>query len=201
LLREVEAAVPEGPRLVLGAEVAIDSGLLEELDRYPGGSVVSLAGSRYLLLEPPPLRVGPDLLALAHELKVSGWHPVLAHPERVRWLADDLGLVAELVEAGALLQLTAMSVTGALGDRLQERSRAFLDAGLAHFVASDSHDLARRPPGLRGAFQEIAGHWGEAVARELMEERPGRVVEDGLPSRRPSAVGPGDGLEGKHDDP
>ncbi len=178
LWRDLEAAVGPAPRVLLGAELAVDSELLGEIEGPPGGSPLPLAGSRYLLLEPSPVRVGSDLAGLIHELRVGGWFPVLAHPERVGWLAEDPPLLEDLAEAGALFQLTAMSVSGRLGRRVQARCRTFLDGGWAHFVASDMHDTVRRPPGLVEAYDEIAGRWGDVVARTLMIENPQAVIED-----------------------
>ena len=164
--------------LSLGAEIRMDSELLAEVDLLPDGSLLPLAQSRYLLLEVPPTRVGPDPRAIVHELAIAGWRPVLAHPERVPWLAEEPGSLVELVERGALLQLTAMSVTGAFGRRAKECCTFLLDNDLAHFVASDAHDVSKRPPVLSDAFRVIAEGWGEARARRLTEDNPRAVLED-----------------------
>lgn len=187
-----EALGPTGPRIELGAEIAVDSELLTELDAYREGSLCSLAGTRYLLLELSVLGLGPDPLWLVHELTMGGWHPIFAHPERFRWLAEDLGLMQRMVERGALFQITAMSVLGEFGARALSRSRAMLDAGLVHFVASDTHDLRRRPPGLRRVYAGLCSRWGEPTARRLTIDHPRVVLEGRYPlvSSGPEAVGP-----------
>jgi len=164
--------------LSLGAEIRVDSDLLAEVDLLPEGSLLPMAGSRYLLLELPQVRVGPDPRAVVHELVVAGWKPVLAHPERIPWLADDPDSLIDLVKCGALLMLTAMSVTGAFGRRAKECCAFLLDNDLAHFVASDAHDPSERPPVLSGAFRIIADGWGEARARRLTDDNPRAVLED-----------------------
>jgi protein-tyrosine phosphatase len=113
-----------------------------------------------------------------HELVVAGWRPVVAHPEFIPWLASDLSVVARLVALGAATQVTAMSLTGDFGRRPQADALALVEAGLVHFVASDSHDLRRRPPGLRRARQTVAGRFGQAAAERLFVENPRAVVED-----------------------
>lgn len=162
--------------LSLGAEIRVDSDLLADVDLLPGGNLLPLAGSRYLLLELSPAGVGPDPRAVVHELAVAGWGPVLAHPERVPWLAEEPASLLELVERGALLQLTAASVTGEFGRRARECCRFLLDNDVAHFVASDAHDAVRRPPVLSDAFRVIAEGWGEARARRLTEDNPRAVL-------------------------
>lgn len=178
LADELQDAVGAGFRIHLGGEVHVGPGLLREIEKLPeGGGVLPLAGSRYLLIE---FGAGtPDEAAdLVHELVVAGWRPILAHPEFVPWLAADRHLVARLVALGATTQVTAMSVTGDFGRRPQNDSHALLEAGLVHFVASDSHGVRRRPPGLKRAYALIAGRWGEERARRLVLDNPRAVVAD-----------------------
>jgi len=174
----VESAAGGAVRLLLGAEVRVGEGLLEALDDSPRGDVTPLAGSRYLLLEFSRVHPDPDPAGLVHELAVAGWRPVLAHPEEIDWLADDPGELERLVSLGAALQVTGASLTGAYGRRFQERARALLDRGLVHFLASDAHDLAHRPPGLAEAYREVARRWGRDVAELLTVTNPRAVLED-----------------------
>ena len=71
-----------------------------------------------------------------------------------------------------------MSVTGDFGRRAQGHTHRLIETGLAHFVASDSHDLVRRPPGLAGAFEVIRERWGEELALRLTTGNPRAVLED-----------------------
>ena len=161
-----------------GGEIRADADLLGEVDRLPAGSLLPLGGSRYLLLELDRTGLGPDPAPVIHELCVSGWRPILAHPEHFPWLMQDASLLAQLADAGALFQITAMSLLGGFGARPERWCRALIDEGLAHFVASDAHDTLRRPPGLAAARAHIASHWGEEAARQLTVDNPRAVVEN-----------------------
>jgi protein-tyrosine phosphatase len=143
-----------------------------------GEGPLPLAGSRYLLLEFGSAASPPEAADLVHELSVAGWRPVLAHPELISWMAEDVAVVAHLVSLGAATQVTAMSVTGDFGRRAQADSHRLIELGLAHFVASDCHDLKRRPPGLAQAWKAIAASWGEEAARQLLLDNPRAVVAD-----------------------
>jgi protein-tyrosine phosphatase len=179
LADELQDKVAPGFRVYLGGEVHVDSELLAEVEKLPeGGGILPMAGSRYLLIEFDSNGTSREAIHLVHELVVAGWRPVLAHPEFIPWLASDLPLVARLVELGALTQVTAMSVTGDFGRRPQTDALALLDAGLVHFVASDSHGVRRRPPGLRRAAYLIAERLGGETAQRLTHDNPRAVVED-----------------------
>ena len=181
LRRQLQEAVGPSPRILGGGEIRVGPGLLAEILALDAGTAdgpLPLAGSRYLLLELGPAAALSEAADLVHELSVAGWRPVLAHPELIHWLAEDFQAVAHLVSLGALTQVTAMSVTGDFGRRAQADSGRLIEMGLAHFVASDAHDLKRRPPGLRRAWETIAARWGDELARELLVDNPGAVVAD-----------------------
>jgi protein-tyrosine phosphatase len=188
LRRALAAAVAaELPRfqVLAGAEIRVDGQLLAEVealaaaaDRDAGTGVTPLAGSRYLLLELTGGEAPEAAADLVHELAVAGWRPILAHPEHIPWLAGNLGAVERLVALGALCQVTAMSITGDFGRRAQADTLRLIEAGLAHFVASDAHDLKRRPPGLSRARRAIAARWSEELAARLCTENPRAVLED-----------------------
>ncbi|HEX3554456.1 MAG TPA: CpsB/CapC family capsule biosynthesis tyrosine phosphatase [Thermoanaerobaculia bacterium] len=178
LADELQDAVGPGFRVYLGGEVHVDSELLAEVEKLPGGGVLPLAGSRYLLIEFDSLGTAKGAIHLVHELSVAGWRPIIAHPEFIPWLAPDPSLLARLISLGATVQVTAMSVTGDFGRRPQNDVFTLLDAGLVHFVASDSHGIRRRPPGLGRAHRLIAGRWGADVAQRLVADHPRAVVAD-----------------------
>ncbi len=205
LRQQLQAAVGPRPRILGGGEIRVDPRLLAEIlalpspeahdapapdssnssdssdsaaaavaDAAPGP--LSLAGSRYLLLEFGPEGGIEPAAELVHELAVAGWRPVIAHPELIHWMAAAPASVAQLVSLGALAQVTAMSLTGDFGRRAQADASRLVEMGLVHFVASDAHDLRRRPPGLRRAWETIAARWGEEAAQELLADNPGAVV-------------------------
>ncbi len=165
-------------RVLLGGEIRVDRELLGDLEDVPRSGVVPLAGSRYLLLELDRQGAGPDAESLVHELQLDGWLPVLAHPELLPELAGDLPRVRRLAGAGALFQITAMSLTGDFGRRIRRVAADLMDEGLVSFVASDAHSSTWRPPGLRKAFEQITAVWGEEAARRLTRDNPRAVVEN-----------------------
>jgi protein-tyrosine phosphatase len=189
LAGELQEKVGPSPRVLLGGEIHVDSQLLTEIEKLPGGGVLPLAGSRYLLIEFGSAGTEAEASLLIHELVVAGWRPIIAHPEFIPWLADDPGTLARLVSQGALTQVTAMSVTGDFGRRPQQDAQGLIEAGLAHFVASDSHGPHRRPPGLARAFLTIAARWGEEEAKRLTLYNPRAVIEDRpLPADGPTSA-------------
>lgn len=185
LAKELQRELGRELKIHLGGEVHAEPHLLAEVELLPGGEVQPLAGSRYLLIEFGAGETADEGADLVNEIAVLGWQPVVAHPEFIPWLSGDGDAAARLVGLGATLQVTAMSVTGDFGRGPQRATWALLDAGLVHFVASDSHDLRRRPPGLSKAYALVADRWGGAVAEALFVNNPRAVVENRPLPRRP----------------
>jgi protein-tyrosine phosphatase len=145
----------------------------------------ALAGNaRYLLVEFPyvgwPLRLPAEI----ERLLAAGVVPVLAHPERNSAVAERPPMLGPMVEAGALIQLTASSVTGALGKHVRRVAHELLDAGLAHLIASDVHAPALGRAGLAAAAAAVSD---ESLSRWLVQDVPAAIVNDTLVPPRPPA--------------
>ena len=177
-LDQLRAACGDQPALLLGAENRVDSELVKELVCGAGEQVIPLAGSRYLLLELDPHGIGPDPVDLVQELVRRGWRPIIAHPELTPFLRAEPELTRRLVVEGALLQVTAASVTGEFGRPAREASHRLVADRLAHFVASDAHRPHWRPTGLARAHAELARSFGDDVALALTTLHPRAVLAD-----------------------
>jgi protein-tyrosine phosphatase len=124
---------------------------------------LTLGGGGWLLLEPPFVPSAYGLDAIVFDLQRQGFRIVLAHPERCAAFRRDPGLLASLVEAGALTSITAGSLVGRFGAEVRRFAHALVRDSLAHNVASDAHDTTRRPPALAAELQRAGlaplGDW------------------------------------------
>jgi len=176
---EIEAlkAVLEAERLPLqilpGGDVRIDEQLSKLLDK---GEVISLAGAgRHLLLElPHELFVDP--VPTIEMLRQRGIQSIMTHPERHPYLAGKEDVLREWVRRGAVIQLTAGSLLGEFGRRAYDQSWRILQLDLAGLVATDAHNVSRRPPRLTEALAMLTNELGALVARGLCIDNPLRVI-------------------------
>ncbi len=162
-------------RLHAGMEVYATSDLME---LYGRGKLLTLAGSRYLLLE-FGFYDDPEYMAhILHRVLAGGLTPIVAHPERYYALQSVPDHVADWVAAGVHLQINKGSLFGAFGRDACELAIRLLDHGLVSFCASDAHRADRRTPSLKEAYRWIAVHDSETTARRLLRENPERVLAD-----------------------
>ena len=149
-----------------GQEIRINEHILEELR---DGINTTLNDSSYILVELPFGKLPPYYDAVIDELVTHGYTPIIAHPERCQPIVNDIDILYELINKGAVAQVTAGSITGDFGDTLQEIGLKMVEDDLIHIVASDAHDADYRPFKLKEALDVIADKLGSEYADTLVD--------------------------------
>jgi len=109
------------------------------------GSVLTLANSKYLLLELPSYGVPKYTFEMVNRIVAKNIVPIIAHPERNKGITEKPELLEQLIRQGALSQITAGSVMGHFGRVVQRTALDLIDANLVHTYGSDVHNLKTRP--------------------------------------------------------
>ncbi|WP_192959424.1 tyrosine-protein phosphatase [Staphylococcus cohnii] len=125
-----------------GQEIRITDQILSEIKN---GDIVGINNSRYLLIELPSNEVPHYTHSLLNELQVLGYIPIIVHPERNRAIAQNLDLLFQLINGGALSQITSTSLNGSMGKNIKKITLQMIDNNLTHFIASDAHSVNERP--------------------------------------------------------
>lgn len=168
--------VGDMPRLLLGSEYFFAHDVADVL--RGGNAIIPLAGSRYVLMELASNNVPPMLDQPLYRMQLDGWIPIIAHPERNIVFQAKPELLASLIELGARFQVTAGSLTGEFGSTAQKAAESWISAGLIHFVATDAHNVGKRPPRMQAAVAAVRSLAGERVAEALVRGNPAAVVEN-----------------------
>ena len=106
-----------------------------------------------------------------------GMVPIVTHPERNPLLMRRPEKILEMIDAGALVQVTANSITGFWGEKARSISEWLLTQGLAHVIASDAHDPKRRRPVLSEARNAVARMLRRRQADHLVSKVPRAIIE------------------------
>jgi protein-tyrosine phosphatase len=173
-------------RLVTGADVHMTPNFVGGLR---SGQLLTIADSRYVLVEPPHHTAPPQLEDFFFNLVVAGYVPILTHPERLSWVPSRYETIKKLVRAGVWMQITAGSFTGAFGRNALYWAQRLLDEGCVHLLASDAHDAERRPPDLGAGRESVAKRVGAEEAEHLVLTRAMGILNDQPPSSLPTPSG------------
>lgn len=132
-----KAGFADGPELRLSSENMMDNFLEERLDT---GELlpIGMDGDR-LLVETsyynPPMNMNRTL----SRVRGAGYFPVLAHPERYRYM--DMKEYSRLKASGTLFQLNIPSLIGFYGPEARSKAEAILKKGWYDVAGSDFHSF------------------------------------------------------------
>lgn len=122
--------------LHLAAENMIDPLFMQRLESKdllpigPRGDMLLVETSYYNA----PMRLN-DTLA---RIKATGYHPLLAHPERYNYI-NDMDTYRRMHDMGVRFQLNLLSLTGHYGPGPRDKARRLLREGLVSYIGTDLH--------------------------------------------------------------
>jgi protein-tyrosine phosphatase len=178
LLMKLNDLLGGQPAVLPGCEYYFSSDALELWEQGGAGPLTGLNRSRYLLVEFPATRIPDSAEAVVYELTLAGVTVVIAHPERNLVFGEEPEKLRRFVELGALVQVTASSITGSFGRAAYVASEEFFRRELIHLVASDSHSLDRRPPAMTVARRAVRNRWGSDAESMFFEITPAAIVNN-----------------------
>ena len=143
LRRMNQAIAKNGIKLKVlpGMEIALDPNISDLLDQ---GRVQPLAGTSYVLVEPPFQRLPLGWDQAVFNVLSRGFSVLLAHPERCAQLSAKPQLCDKLIESGVYFQVNWDSFLGHHGHTAQKMAIYLAGKAYIHCLATDSHDSKSR---------------------------------------------------------
>lgn len=187
-MEELKSLINEhglGVKIHPGHEIRINGEITAELASEVN---MSLNGSKYVLVEFSFTELASYTGQLFFDLQMKGYTPLIAHPERCRPLMKNPDALFDFVEKGAIAQITAASVTGALGEGMQRKSLELIENHLVHVVASDAHHAERRPFALKEAYQVIEEYLGSEYVERLKHNAEAILLDEDVEAKQPKKL-------------
>ena len=170
------AAAGVGATLGLGAENFWDTVLH---DRLRQRAVPSYGGGPAFLFEVGTQMMPAGIENELFQLRVDGYLPVMAHPERYLPVQRDLALGERLARHAALM-VDLGALDGAHGKQEMKTARKLVLEGLAVAAASDIH----RPEdqtSVAAGMAWIRKQLGDGALTTMLDENPRRMLAGELP--------------------
>lgn len=161
--------------IAAAAEVRLTDQLMPAIEQNQLPFLGQWQGQQVLLLELPHSHIPPGTDLLVKWLARRDILVMIAHPERNRDVQANPAVLNPLRRLGCLFQLTGSSLIGDLGDRHQLCAEYFVAERLFHIVATDCHNLQRRPPKLAAAVQRLTELADENYAQQLSHFMPAQI--------------------------
>ena len=160
--------------VVAGAEVRVDEMICQLLGK---DNLLTLAdGGKFILLEFPH-EIFIDITPLLIDLGSMGITAIISHPERHPGLVRKPEVLSKWLRFPAHLQVTAGSLLGDFGKDAEKFAWQLLSSGQVAVVATDCHNLRKRKPRIRAAFERISDRLGKTAAQLVCIENPLKIVK------------------------
>lgn len=126
--------------------------------------ILSFGDQQYVLLEISFMDENVNLPRALFNLRLAGYRPVLAHPERYEYWHGNFSQYEKYFDQEVIFQLNINSLTGQYGAGVRRISERLIDKGMIQFLGSDCHhgghltlmETARRSPHLKRLIE--SGH-------------------------------------------
>ncbi|MCX2762867.1 tyrosine-protein phosphatase [Aquimarina muelleri] len=94
----------------------------------------------YILVEMSTFSPPINLKEIVFEIKLAGYIPILAHPERYSFYENNLEEYDELKNLGFLFQLNLLSLSGYYGGKIKSFSKKLINLNYFDFAGTDVHN-------------------------------------------------------------
>ncbi len=168
----IKAQIPV--KLFLAAEMFYSAQIFKWM-KYPWSTINN--NKRYFLFELPLFDLPEGVGEFIFKAQLKKMTPILAHPERYRYLHNKVEKLISFVQQGCLIQVNAGSIVGQFGNSTQNFALKLIKGGLAHLVASDAHDVEKRNYGtMVQAYRELEKFCDAETLANLFYYNPKKII-------------------------
>lgn len=162
-------------QLHLGMEHAVDDyrRFIRQIDKE---GILTLANSRYVLVEAMRLRDAEEAEEFVYEMKLRGYMPILAHPERMSSMKKDISIARAFRNAGGFVQVTLEDCDPMGSGMFHKAAISLLKEKQIDFLATDTHGLIRNCRNLAEVRKRIEDYCGKEFVQRLIVENPKNVL-------------------------
>ena len=170
--------------LYSGNEVYISTEVMNWINR---SEFQTLNHGKYFLMELPMGSKVSYLNPIIFKCALNGLVPIIAHPERYRFVQDDPNSLIPFIESGVLFQMNYGSIIGLYGREVLKTAKILLKSDMIHFFGTDAHRKNSIYIKMDYIFRILRKLIDEVTINNLSLINPQIVFENGnIKANRPS---------------
>lgn len=167
-VKEVESI---GVKVYLGSEIYYNE---KTYDKLLKDELVTFNNSKYFIME-FPMNGQTDIDEIMYNAKVKGYKPILAHPERYKYLnANEVGAIKQ----NALIQVNTTSILGQHGKKIKKFAFELMKKDLVDFVSSDCHNTKERSVNLKKTYDIVSKKFGIEYADKIFRKNQELLIKE-----------------------
>ena len=162
-------------QILPGSEVHLSADIIEKIKKQ---EILTLNKSNYILLEFPHTQIPLHIEEILFQIQIMGITPILSHVERNLKFQQKPSLLSQLIQKGALAQITAASLCGFFGPIIKKFTQKLLVEGLVYCMATDAHTDTKEGRGsfFSQALTEASKIIGHQSALNLVHSNPQKII-------------------------
>ena len=110
------------------------------LEKVRNGEQLLTVHKNHVLVETGFVSKPLMLVEIFFEMEMNGYKPILAHPERYQYLAQDKKLLHEMIDRDIFFQLNLLSLTGFYSRHIQTFAELLVKEGRVKYLGTDAHN-------------------------------------------------------------
>ena len=177
LLKDSLQKIVEEKQISVNLHQGMEVYITEEIEELiKKGEIITLANSNYILME-FPMNIAPryvdDVLFLMQNM---GYQVIIAHPERYRFVQEDIEYAKQWVEKGCLLQSNFGSIVDIYGKEAKKTVKKLFKLNLISFLGTDTHKQGTIYTIMPQIIKKLTKVISEEKLYEITEKNPRKVL-------------------------
>lgn len=160
-------------QICLGSEIYITNEMISLIEEKKASTI---NGTKYVLFELPFEHQASNLKDIVYNLLGHNYIPIIAHPERYKYVQKDPNILLDLIEIGVLFQSNFASIIGWYGKEPKKTVKQLLENNFIHFLASDVHRQESIYPQMPVILEELKKIISEEKLDELTTTNPSLML-------------------------
>ncbi|MGB3724222.1 MAG: CpsB/CapC family capsule biosynthesis tyrosine phosphatase, partial [Glaciecola sp.] len=156
-------------KLAMGSEVRITPEILPLVSNKQLPYIGTWRGKHALLLELPHSHIPAGVENLIKWLIKHNVQPVIPHPERNRDILANYSKAKWLKQLGCIFQITAGALVNRFSEAVHTTAWQMQQDNLLTYVASDTHNVHKRPNDMQAAYNAVEQRTNDRVANALFK--------------------------------
>ncbi|KAB7671736.1 CpsB/CapC family capsule biosynthesis tyrosine phosphatase [Bacillus sp. B1-b2] len=132
-------------------------------------------GNTHILMKLESSEIPPQLTKIIFNYHIRGYQIILSHPETNSFLLSNPDTLYNLLGLGVLVQISAASILGKNGLKIQKLANQLIRQRYVHLVATNAH--SEKGLLLAKAYKYISKHYGEDYVLAL-QNNASRILEN-----------------------
>ncbi len=177
MLKEFLQKIVEEKQISVNLHQGMEVYISEEIgDLIKEGEIISLANSKYILVEFPMNSVPRYIDEVLFLMQNMGYQVIIAHPERYRFVQEDIEYAKQWVEKGCLLQSNFGSIVDIYGKEAKKTVKKLFKLNLISFLGTDTHKQGTIYTIMPQIIKKLTKVISEEKLYEITEKNPRKIL-------------------------